>query len=870
MAIEYFKNNEPARSQFKQLLDTYVFNSKEEDNAKQKTTSFMSGRIKDMPLSELNESCARINQVITNLDNPEDSLQTISLIFYLNRASMKDINADTKKTLINTAAELFHNIHANLISADYKTIFTLENINPEIVVDLIKQVYELSKKETTYTANHAVVSNITKSTHVINNILQIINPPVKRASQRVASESAISNRQQTISAQDRANRFSAPTISAIQVMQPDASWDLAITKAQAAMNSIALNNEQTKQAAEHKLHAELIKLNDFSELNQAIKSLETSFLQQMPQPGTEVQQAMKHALVIQQRKVEIAASLNEHTTLDAFSLATYEQLKKNLLTQKAELITNDPQVARTVLENFRKECQQLFTTQAKPLNTLIQQKESILKKIDDNYMEVTHALQHSTAEYANKINEIATKCDNIIDNILKEYTALENSLDKNAKETAGLVEKIDNFIDKLDNAAKKAAVEKNTITAAETVLKDIQHKLQSADNTSASAVTSSLANIKSIVDDLQTQLEECQQLLKENKKSEADFSVADASFYELQEIGKQAAKAYAELTTRLATTVANERSKYAAILPDALQQVAVILDKTKLVNQNTLYKELTSVAEACSKALPELTEKLSGIEQLQKNTANEISKFEKEQGSFAEIKQKFTDKKQSITNEIAHAIKNAKIERLSNIIAAHTRELRNEINAIQDPLDAAHQNIEKIVGINSSLMHITKEIAAQDKRTDLLSKMLVGSDNTILKDKILAFRKTITTDKNQFNSLKDAINLASAVAPHTMDEVTATAVHAELTQYKSHVDTANDYLSTHDLDNKKVSSIDVLEKEVNELTQHIQNIQVIRREKYDFTLSNARIITSACHHQILAAADILGRHPDSENHEGLI
>ncbi|MFN7096522.1 MAG: hypothetical protein ACK4PR_03020, partial [Gammaproteobacteria bacterium] len=364
------------------------------------------------------------------------------------------------------------------------------------------------------------------------------------------------------------------------------------------------------------------------------------------------------------------------------------------------------------------------------------------------------------------------------------------------------------------------------------------------------------------------------QLLRESKKMDADFATADALLAELQLVYLTAEQTYKVVEQRFASSINGNKAKYDTIIPTTIKQVNGILDKVKLANQDTTYKELATLAETCNKQLSALEKQFADIGTLQSNTQQLVTEIEKNKDTFSTIKQDFATKIQSVTNEITRAIQKAEYDRLSQEAIVLATGLNNEVAAIHTPLDAAQHNIENIVNINSSMKNITNQLDSQDKNTELLSNILSTSDNNQTRQNIIKLRETIVPDKETFHHLQDELLLTSTVNPHTAQEVTATALLTELNQLKSQVDTAN-HLSTTVLDNQHlnttITSSDELKDNITQLNYHIHTLQQLKNDNYPSAISNATRITTACHDYIQAAPAKFGViHQEVEINDALV
>ncbi|MFN7097181.1 MAG: DUF6861 domain-containing protein, partial [Gammaproteobacteria bacterium] len=258
------------------------------------------------------------------------------------------------------------------------------------------------------------------------------------------------------------------------------------------------------------------------------------------------------------------------------------------------------------------------------------------------------------------------------------------------------------------------------------------------------------------------------------------------------------------------------------------------------------------------------------IEELRKKTTNELQNIEKHKQTFDDLKQNFASKKQSLETEKANAHEKTQIARLSNTVENLARDLRNKVEAIKEPIDAAQQNMQNVLRINTSLEKANKTLTEQNAASDLLNKILSTSDNESLKNQMLTLRKNITTNKDKIRDLQVKISLASAIAPNTTREVTATSLLEQLNKYKSLVDDAFSYLSNHDNNNKQPININTLENEITALTTHIQAIQTINNEQYNLGMSNANLIATTCSNEITASHGIFDISQESENHHVLV
>ncbi|MFN7098225.1 MAG: hypothetical protein ACK4PR_11810, partial [Gammaproteobacteria bacterium] len=609
---------------------------------------FISSVNKSISPQSLTGHCRLLNKVAINTpDHPKDKLR-ILLIAYLNCASMPDVPAANKTLLIQHAAELFHQAHTDLHLDDYTNIFTANNVNSDVVRAATEQVYALSKIPTRFSTEQAVISNTTKSTAIIQNILKVVPNMAVTSAER----------------------------------------DSVIKTAERALNNIQLIDEYTGQAATSKLQAEINNLTDFSEIDNTLKTLQETFPQQMPRPNEEVQQAMKFASDIQQQRVAIEFSINENLSEDkksvshTLSLSKNKQLKETLLAQKNTLLSSSPGQARKALEIFRKECQQIFSVLATSLYQLANQKDLLKENLEDSYIDAPQILKNIGHEFQKKSQSIKQKRTTILTNSLKSYITAEDSLDKNAKEANQIATKIDNFINQLDTAQANAESNMLTITTAKTAFEQAQTKLNDIDTVSKNAASNAMADLKVVVTDLQTQLNKTVQLLRESKKMDADFATADALLVELQLVCLTAEQTYKVVEQRFANSINSDKAKYDAILPTTIKQVNAILDKVKLANQDTAYKELTALAETCNKQLSALDKQLADIETLQSNTQQLVTEIEKNKDTFSTIKQDFATKIQSVTNQITHAIQKAEYDRLSQEAIVLATGLNNEVAAI--------------------------------------------------------------------------------------------------------------------------------------------------------------------------------------------
>ncbi|MFN7096778.1 MAG: hypothetical protein ACK4PR_04400, partial [Gammaproteobacteria bacterium] len=373
MAVKvYLQENKADTLIFQGLLKEAAIISK--TNISTLSDVFINYANSNLSSSHLAEVCQLVNKAAINTqENPIEKLRAV-LTVYLNCASMPDIPSNNKTLFIQSAAKLFHQAYADLRPAEYSKIFTTDNVNPDVAKVLVEEIYQLSKQTTDTSSVNAIISNPTKSAHVIKHIKQ-----------------ATSN-----------------------TTEANSIWASTTNISERALNNIELIDKNTREAAAKKLKIEIDKLIDFSEIDAALKALQDTFSQQMPTPGDEIAQAMKLTTVIQQRKVNIEANINEHlsdnkvTLNNNLSVSESDRLKQLLLQQKNELLSSNPEQARKAIEDFRNQCQQLFAQKTTLLNKLLQIKSISAETIEEKYIKFSEIITNFNEKFDAKINTAKT------------------------------------------------------------------------------------------------------------------------------------------------------------------------------------------------------------------------------------------------------------------------------------------------------------------------------------------------------------------------------------------------------------------------------------------------------------------------------